>query len=718
MKISKRLLALLLAMAMMISAVACGKEPADTDSSVSDDSSATTELTYDEISTQVYDAVFGEFETIYAEAKEAETLSERWALMAIAEAKMLQTGAFIPTSAQNGYYAMGRLASESEPYALWGTDDYRFHNLVVAEEILTSEVRSEAKAKWYELKGTGTYEEWLEGYLTEQGYTLKDSYTTTFNTDPITWDILASSLASVSEYVVNTFDGLTEYNSEGVLSPALAESWSVSEDGLKYTFKLREGVKWVDSQGREVADVKADDFVAGMQHMMDAMGGLEYLIEGIIVNATEYINNEVTDFAEVGVKALDDYTVEYTLEAPCSFFMTMLSYSIFAPMSRSYYESQGGKFGAEYDTSAADYVYGTSKDTIAYCGAFLCTNHTPQNVMVFQANPTYWNAENQNIKTLTYTFNDGSDPTKAYNDMLAGTIDGCTLNTSTLQMAKEDGNFDKYHYVTDTNAVTYGAYLNLDRTAFANVNDETTVVSAQTEEDRARTNVAVKNVHFRRAFCHAFDRAAYNAMATGEDLKMISLRNTYTPWNFVWMEEDVTVDINGTATTFPAGTCYAEIMQAQMDADGVQFMVYNPEANDGNGSGDGYDGWYNVDAAKAELEIAIKELAAEGVEISAENPIYLDLPYPENRETYVNKANAMKQSVEAALEGKVIISLVPCANDDEWYYTGYYTSYGYEANFDIFDLSGWGPDYGDPQTFLDTMLPDYAGFCVKSLGIF
>ena len=114
----------------------------------------------------------------------------------------------------------------------------------------------------------------------------------------------------------------------------------------------------------------------------------------------------------------------------------------------------------------------------------------------------------------------------------------------------------------------------------------------------------------------------------------------------------------------------------------------------------------------------IEELAEEGVEISAENPIYLDLPYPENRETYVNKANAMKQSVEAATDGMIEVTLVPCSNDDEWYYTGYYTSYGYEANFDIFDLSGWGPDYGDPQTFLDTMLPDYAGYCVKSLGIF
>lgn len=712
-KISKRILALMLAMIMVISMAACGKKGDEG----SDDGEE--ELSYDEKSAQVYDLVYGEFNEYYQEAKAVtDNLSERWALMAIAEAKLLETGTFVPTSAQNGFYGISRMASETEPYSLWGTDEYRYHNLVVAEEILKSEDRAEAKAKWYELRGTGTYEEWIKDFLTGKGYTLKDSYTYIYNTDPITWDILATSLTSVSEYVVNTYDGLVEYDMEGTLQPALAESWEVSEDGLTYTFKIREGAKWVDSQGREVADVKADDFVAGMQHMMDAMGGLEYLVEGIIVNASEYINDEVTDFAEVGVKATDDYTLVYTLEAPCTYFMTMLSYSIFAPMSRSYYESQGGKFGAEYDTSAADYTYGTSKDTIAYCGPFLCKNHTPQNTMVFEANPTYWNAANTNIKTLTYMYNDGSDPTKGYNDVIAGTVDGCTLNTSALEIAKGDGNFDKYHYVTDTNATTYGAYLNLNRTAFANVNDPTTVISEQTEEDAARTSTAIKNVHFRRAFAHAFDRAAYNAQATGEDLKYISLRNTYTPWNFVALEEEVTVDINGTATTFPAGTWYAEIMQAQLDADEMAITVYNPEANDGNGSGDGYDGWYNPEAAMAELEIAIEELAEEGVEISAENPIKLDLTYPENRETFVNKANAMKQSVEAATEGMIEVTLVPCANDDEWYYSGYYTTYGYEANYDIFDLSGWGPDYGDPQTYLDTMLPDYAGYCMKCVGIY
>ena len=64
------------------------------------------------------------------------------------------------------------------------------------------------------------------------------------------------------------------------------------------------------------------------------------------------------------------------------------------------------------------------------------------------------------------------------------------------------------------------------------------------------------------------------------------------------------------------------------------------------------------------------------------------------------------------------IDLVDCKDQTTWLYTGYYTSYGYENNYDLFDLSGWGPDYGDPKSYLDTFLPDYAGYVTKSLGIY
>ena len=736
---NKRILSLVLALALVFSLLAgCGGKKTTVDEQPKDTAAApaVTDKTetpaepvvyvdpyaeiedYDELSMAIYEDVLGEFYTTYEEAKAATNVSERQALMAIAEAKLMASGVFLPLSSNGGNYAISRVVPYSATSALWGNDSYRYHNVIVATEPLTVEHRDTMKAKWNELKGSGEWEAWAKQFLTDNGYSMKDTYSLGYASDPQTWDVLATSMAADSEAIINTYDGLYEYDSENRLMPALAESYTVSDDGLVYTFKIRQGAKWVDSQGRVVADVKADDFVAGMQHMMDACGGLEYLVQGLIVNANEYIVGDVTDFAQVGVKAVDDYTLEYTLCQPASYFMTMLGYGVFAPMSREYYVSQGGKFGADYNAEAADYNYGKTPNNIAYCGPYLVSNFTAENTIVFQANPSYWNAANINMKTITWLFNDGEDPTKAYNDTKAGVLDGAGLNASSVEAAKADGLFDKFAYVSSCDATTFNAFVNLRRVALANFNDETAAVSPKSEEDVARSNGAMLNQHFRLALAMAADRAAYNAQVVGEELKLTSLRNSYTPGNFVSLTEEVTVDINGKATTYPAGTWYGKIMQDQLDADGVKLTVWDPEAEGGAGSSDGFDGWYNADNAAAELAIAIEELAALGLEVSKENPIYLDLPTFTGSEAYKNRSNAYKQSVEAALGGCVVINLVECVDSKTWYYAGYYPSTGAEGNYDICDVSGWGPDYGDPQTYLDTMLPAYAGYMTKAIGLF
>ena len=114
----------------------------------------------------------------------------------------------------------------------------------------------------------------------------------------------------------------------------------------------------------------------------------------------------------------------------------------------------------------------------------------------------------------------------------------------------------------------------------------------------------------------------------------------------------------------------------------------------------------------------MEELAKQGIEITPQNPIYLDLPYFSGADHYTNRANAYKQSLENALGGMVRINPVACADMNTVYYAGYYIGYGYEANYDLYDLSAWGPDYGDPQTYLDTFLPEYAGYMVKCIGLF
>ena len=735
----RKIVSALLVMSMAASLVACGNsgsgssDPADESVSVSSSASSESDASasasseseaeteesempegYDETSTELYNEALGDFNDALATAKEAETVDERYALMAVAEGKLMESAMMYPLTSKGGMYAMYRMAPRTKDYTLWGSDQDRYHQYVVTTDFIKAEDYNEMRAKWDELKGTGTYESWVKEYLAGKGYTLKDSFSMPYAGDPVTWDGLATSRAADTDAIINTYDGLMEYDVEGTLQPALAESYEVSDDGLTYTFHLRKDVKWTDSQGREVDTVKADDFVAGMQHMCDAQGGLEYLVQGVIKNVSQYISGEVTDFDEVGVKAVDDYTVEYTLEEPCSYFETMLGYTIFMPMSRSYYQSQGGKFGAEYDSSAADYQYGKDSNSIAYCGPYLVTNATAKNTIVFKLSDSYWNKDNVNIKTLTWLFNDQSDVTKMYTDAKAGTVDYVNLNTSTMETAKSEGMYDQYAVVSDTDATSFMGFYNINRTATANVNDGTTAKSTKSDEEIQRTNKALQNVHFRRAISFAADRGAYNAQQVGEDLKYTSLRNTFTPGYFVSLSKDTTIQINGTDTTFPAGTYYGEIVQKQIDADGVKIKVWDAE----NKTSDGFDGWYNPENAVEELNTAIEELAEDGITIDESNPIQIEYPYPSAVEVYTNKANSYKKSVEAALGGKVVINLVDAVDLDGWYYAGYYANYGYEANYDVYDVSGWSPDFGDPCSYLDTMLPDYEGYMTKCFGIF
>ena len=732
MKNLKRVLCALLALVMVLGFVGCKNNGDDkntpapnntnkpAESEVPATTVPTTELPtgdYNAMSAAIYDAQLGAFNTLYQAAKEETNVSKRYALMAQAEAKLLEAAVLIPGTTNGGNYGLSRVAKRSASTVLWGNDSDRFHNVLVTTELITAEDQTHLKAMWNEVRGTGTYTQKAIDYLTEKGYTLKNTYNMGYASDPKTWDALATSRSADSEAIVNTYDGLVEYDNENEIKPALAESWEVSEDGLTYTFHIRQGAKWVDAQGREVADVKADDFVAGMQHMLDAGGGLEYLVENIIVNALEYNTGDVTDFAEVGVKATDDNTVVYTLCQPTSYFITMLGYNVFAPMSRTYFESKGGVFGKDDYKTAVDagtMKYGQTVNDIAYCGPYTVTNHTAENTIVFEANPTYWNKDNITIKTLTWKFNDGKDPTKAYEDTKAGTLDGCGLSSASLEACKADGNFEKYCTVSDTDATSFVLFLNLNRNAYANFNDETKAVSTMTDDQKKRTDVAMLNVHFRRAIGMGLDIATYNGQVVGEELKLNSVRNSYTPGNFVALEEDVTIEINGESKTFAKGTYYGEIMQAQIDADGVKIKVWDAE----NQTSDGFAGWHNPANAYEELQQAITELKEFGVEISKDNPIVMDLPYYSGADIYTNRAQTLKQSVEEALQGCVVVNLVSCADAQEWYYAGYYTESGKDANYTLYDESGWGPDYGDPATYLDTMLGDGAGYMAKCLGLF
>lgn len=688
-------------------------------------------MDYDEASDALYDYNLGEFYEAYQTAKaELDDVDVRTALMAVAEAKMLESGVFMPIYGDGGSYAMTRVVPRSLTTTSWGLDEYKWYTYLVANELIKTEDRDALVGLWLEAADADAYFEAAKAYLDEHGYTLSDTYDYYTSYDMETWDVIATSYTSDSYFIACTYSGLLEYDAKNVQQPALAESYEVSDDGTVYTFHLREGVNWVDQQGTVIGEVTADDWVASMQHLADNNDELGYLMSADggcgIKNYDAYINGEVS-WDEVGVKALDDYTLEYTLEQKFPAFVTLMGYGCFAPLNRDFYKSLGGTFSAEGDEYTPG-DYGTSPETIAYCGPYLVTNYTPQNVWTFSANPEFYNADKVNVHTVNFYYNDGSDVLRAYNDCVAGTTDACVFNSNALVQAQQDipegeegTYFDLYHYTTTNSATCYCAWLNLNRAAFANFNDETQGVSPQTEEDAARTRAAMNDQHFRLALAYGFDRGAYNAVSVGEDLKYASLKNSYVPGDFAQMSKDVTININDEATDFAAGTYYGAILQAQLDADGYPIKVWDPEADSGAGSGDGFDGWYNVENAQAELQQAIADLAEVGVEVSAENPIQIDTFYFTGSETNTNTKQAYKKGIEQTLVDEdgnplVVVNLVGFDDSTVMQYAYYRNSTGAEANFDISHSSGWGPDYGDPQTFLDTIQP--YGYMTKNLGIY
>ena len=744
----KKLLALLLALAMVMSLAACGgnapaapttatEAPAATTPAGTDtpdeaytglDWAAIDAMDVDEASDTIYDWNLGEFNEVYQDAKsEVVDLDLRMAKMAIAEAKLMESGVFIPVYGNGGAFAMNRVVPRTVTSVSWGIDRYRWYTQLVANELITTEDRDALTALWGESENAAAWEEAAKAYLKEHNYTLSDTWNYAINYELATWDAIASSFTSDQYFIAPTYSPLLEYDTKDEQQYALAESVDVSEDGTVYTFHLRKGVKWVDQQGREVGEVTADDWVASMQHVIDNNDALGYLMTVSggcgIKNYDAYISGDVTDFAEVGVKAVDNYTLEYTLEAPFPAFLTMMGYGCFAPLNRAFYKAQGGTFSTEGEEYTSG-KYATTPANIAYCGAYLVKNFTEKNVTSYVANPAYWNADAVQTHNLNIYYNDGSDPLRAYNEAKAGTLAGCAFNSSALVLAKEEkpqGSdktyFDLYHYTTPNDATTLCGWVNLNRGSWANFNDSTVGVSNQTDAQKAATRSAMNNQNFRLALAMAFDRGAFNSTIVGEELKYNSLKNSFIPGDFQKTAGEVTVDINGTATTFPAGTYFAVIEQAQLDADGVTLKVWDPTADGGAGSGDGFDGWYNPEQSVKYLEKAIAELAQVGVEISKENPIHIDVPYGTFSETVTNRFQAYKQSIEKVTDGRIIVDLIPFADNTTFGYAYYRTTKGSEANYDITPgTSGWGPDYGDGQSYLDVIQP--YGYMTKNIGLY
>jgi oligopeptide transport system substrate-binding protein len=332
-------------------------------------------------------------------------------------------------------------------------------------------------------------------------------YTTAYAQEIETLNYLVT--ASEVEYglAANLVDTLVDYDRYGVIVPCLATEWKLSDDNLTWTFKIREGVKWVTNEGKEYAEATAQDFVDAMKYILDSKNESQTanVVYGVIKNAEKYYNQEITDFEEVGVKAVDKYTLQYTLEKPTPYFLSMLNYSCFFPVNGKFLAEKGDRFG-------------TDNTNILYNGAYILETFEPQIRRILVKNENYWDKDNIFIANINYIYNKESS-TLSPELFLRGEVSYADIPSSALDEWMKDSEKEAQIRPNRTSFFTYFYAFNFDP-------------KFSEEYEPQNWKIAVNNVNFRKSIFHALDRKA--AMLTEEPYdpeKRIS--NTITPKNFV-----------------------------------------------------------------------------------------------------------------------------------------------------------------------------------------
>ena len=489
----------------------------------------------------------------------------------------------------------------------------------------------------------------------KSGSSGEQTFSYVYTTDPDTLDYSISNKKSTSEFTGNAVDGLLEVDKYGNLIPSLAKDWTVSKDGLTYTYKLRKGVKWMTSEGEEYGEVKAQDFVTGLQHAADKKSSALYLVQQSVKGLDDYVSGKTKDFSTVGIKAIDDYTVQYTLSQPESFWNSKTTMGILMPVNEEFLKSKGD-----------DYGQGTSPSSILYCGPYLIKSITSKSSAILEKNPTYWDAENVKISKVKLTYYDGQDSESLIRGFDNGdyTVARVFPNGSNYKSVEKKHKDDIVY--TDQGSSTYNLSFNIDRQAYE-------ITKKTTDAQKASTKKAILNKDFRQAIMFAFNRKAYVAQANGEAGANKVIRNTFTPPNFVQID----------------GKQFGDAVEKDLEAYGDEWK--------GVSVADGKDTLYNPTKAKEEFAKAKADLQAQGVEF----PIHLDLPTSSTFTEGIKQAQSFKQSVESTLGAENIVIDLNMVSEDDLQRVTYFAENASQQDWDLNNNLGWGPDYTDPSSYID-----------------
>ncbi len=450
--------------------------------------------------------------------------------------------------------------------------------------------------------------------------------------------------STINEMIIpaNVIDTLVETDAKGNLVPSLATSWEQSDDGLTWTFHLREDAKWVDNTGKEVADVVAQDFVDAMKYILtpEYEAANAQNLFGVILNAEEYYMGatgvadedgkvwDAIDFSEVGVKAVDTYTLQYTLAKEVPYFLSSLVYVLYMPANGALLEKTGANFA-------------TSADTMYYNGGYYLQEFTPQEKQVLVKNDKNWDAANVFITKITRTYNAEAD-TLAPEMVKRGEVDYADIGSEIL---------DDWLSTDETKNLVSKQRPSTDYSYFYCFNFNPTFAD---EYEPENWKLAVNNENFRQAMKAALNRV--NPVAISEpNAPEDYIMNTVTPYSFT---------VNADGKDFSDLDAFKDI-----------------KANDS----------FNADTAASYKEKAVEELTAEG----ATFPVKVLMKYNPSTTNWDKECAVVEQQMEEVL-GTDFIDIIVEAGPSDSFLSQVRRSGDY-----AFMKCGWGADYADPETWTD-----------------
>lgn len=502
------------------------------------------------------------------------------------------------------------------------------------------------------------------------------TYTVLYARQPATLNYLICSADPDLYHGTHCVDTLVEYDSRGKIREGLATSWEWDADTLTWTFHLRDE-NWVDYTGAVLGPVTAQDFVDALAYLLnpDYASGTASLVTPYVAGAEDYYNYCVwrnnanngtvaedgttytidaagtvtltaadgstttcpaVDFSSVGVAAVDEHTLTYTLNYDFPGFLSLLNYAPFEPA----YGPMLAELGDQFCTSA---------ETACNCGAFYLAEYTPLESWVMKKNPENYDKDNVYIDTIRYIYN--QEALISGPEMVRrGEIDQATISSDILDSwLADDTTKDMVSMERPETGKSYFYFFNFLPYAHQFPNWNTTGVDAQYQPDNWAK--AVNSTNFRKAFLYAINPAVTLAVTAPEGYENYKL-HTITPPSFC------------------------------ADSKGVDYTECGALAK--------VTDHFNEATAKQYRDAAVQELTAAG----ATFPIKVQYPYNPAVVDWDKQCQVFKQQVEGVLnDGFDFVEIIITQGPSDNFLNAVRRAGAYE-----FMSYYWGADYSDPET--------------------